>query len=192
MAGWMTAIPVAPPQLIAAAIGFLCFALSPLLARTPSGSAPGEAGVKRSMVSRIGIVVQGFAIFVVLFGRVDVSADPLALVSLASTVAVLALMLGAAGLFAASKRALGANWSLAARTRDDHRLVTTGPFEAVRHPIYSALFLVMLGFALASGHLRHLLLSVPLFALGTWLRIGEEERLLRAMFGAASEGTTCP
>ncbi len=31
--------------------------------------------------------------------------------------------------------------------------------------------------------LGFLLIGVPLYALGTWLRIAEEERLLREMFG---------
>jgi protein-S-isoprenylcysteine O-methyltransferase Ste14 len=42
----------------------------------------------------------------------------------------------------------------------------------------------MLAAAIALGHERALLFGVPLYVIGTWLRISEEERLLRAMFGA--------
>ena len=79
---------------------------------------------------------------------------------------------------------MGRNWSLVARTRADHQLVEAGPFAYIRHPIYSALFLLMPAMALAFGHVAHLVLSVPLYAIGTWLRVGEEERLLRATFGS--------
>jgi protein-S-isoprenylcysteine O-methyltransferase Ste14 len=63
--------------------------------------------------------------------------------------------------------------------------VTAGPFAHIRHPIYLALFLSMLALAVAFGHPLHLLLSVPLYAMGTGLRVIEEERLLREMFGRA-------
>ena len=74
---------------------------------------------------------------------------------------------------------MGAAWSLVARTRSDHRLATTGPFAYVRHPIYSGMALFMFALAIAYGHEWQLLVGVPLFMLGTWLRIREEERLLR-------------
>ena len=61
-------------------------------------------------------------------------------------------------------------------------------FAFVRHPIYVALFLLTIAIAVAYGHLTHLVIGIPLFAIGTWLRIGEEERLLRAMFGRGVRG----
>ena len=39
--------------------------------------------------------------------------------------------------------------------------------------------------ALALGHVTHLVAALPVYALGTWLRVRAEERLLRAMFGTA-------
>jgi protein-S-isoprenylcysteine O-methyltransferase Ste14 len=80
---------------------------------------------------------------------------------------------------------MGRNWSLVARTRTDHELVTSGVFARLRHPIYLAMGLFLLGLAISLGHERNLLLSLPLFALGTWIRVREEEKLLRAQFGGA-------
>jgi protein-S-isoprenylcysteine O-methyltransferase Ste14 len=74
-----------------------------------------------------------------------------------------------------------------ARTRSDHELVTWGPFAYVRHPIYSALFVWMIGMAVAFGHVWGLIAGVPLYWIGTLLRIREEERLLHARFGAGYE-----
>jgi protein-S-isoprenylcysteine O-methyltransferase Ste14 len=47
-------------------------------------------------------------------------------------------------------RTLGRQWSLVARLADQHELITTGPYAAVRDPIYTALF----GLLLATGVAR--------------------------------------
>lgn len=78
---------------------------------------------------------------------------------------------------------MGRNWSVVARMRSDHELVRTGPFAVVRHPIYLALFLYMLSFAIGFGHFAQLLIAVPFYWVGTIIRIREEEKLLRAQFG---------
>jgi protein-S-isoprenylcysteine O-methyltransferase Ste14 len=80
---------------------------------------------------------------------------------------------------------MGRNWSVVARTRSDHELVTTGPFAWLRHPIYTALALLLIALSIAYGNAARLILALPIYALGTWLRIAEEERLLRDAFGAA-------
>lgn len=117
-------------------------------------------------------------------GRIDASLDPMSLKAIVEGLAALLLVLGAVGLFVSSSRTMGKNWSLVARTREDHQLVQTGPFAVVRHPIYVALFLFMVGMAIAYGHTRNLILAVPVYAVATWLRARHEERLLRDRFGA--------
>jgi protein-S-isoprenylcysteine O-methyltransferase Ste14 len=42
---------------------------------------------------------------------------------------------------------LGGNWSGAVVLKEQHELVTSGPYRFVRHPIYSGLFLLLLGSA---------------------------------------------
>ncbi|WP_163312237.1 methyltransferase family protein, partial [Enterobacter cloacae] len=60
-----------------------------------------------------------------------------------------------------------------------------GPFAWIRNPIYTALFVFMLAMALGFGHWRGLIIGVPLYWIGTWMRVRREEKLLRAQFGAA-------
>jgi len=92
---------------------------------------------------------------------------------------------GAVGLFFWAARTMGANWSIVARTRQDHQLVTSGPFALVRHPIYLGMLLFLLSLAAATGHERALALAVPVFVIGTLIRTRSEEALLRAQFGEA-------
>jgi len=63
----------------------------------------------------------------------------------------LAIALTAAGvLFAIWARFhLGRNWSAAVTVKQDHALVTSGPYRFVRHPIYTGMLLAILGTAIA-------------------------------------------
>ena len=173
--------PVGLPGLAVLATGGLAFFLALLVARSRRER---ESGGARSGRSIGGIVVQGAGIAATFAGPVSVRLDPLGAAALAEAAVVALLMASSVALFIWSSRTMGRNWSLVARTRSDHELVTTGPFAYVRHPIYVSMALTMLAGSIAMGHERALLVGVPLFAIGTWLRISEEERLLRAMFGA--------
>lgn len=55
-------------------------------------------------------------------------------------------------LFAWAHRSLGPDFSVFLRPREEHRLIVDGPYRWVRHPIYSAAFLVALGFLLLSAN----------------------------------------
>jgi protein-S-isoprenylcysteine O-methyltransferase Ste14 len=144
---------------------------------------PPEQGAKRERRSQLGIAIQSFGIAVAAFGRVTPTLPSLSLMSVAATTAVLLLMSGAIGLFAASSRELGRNWSLVARTRYDHELVQTGPYSRVRHPIYLGLLLFLFAFAIGLGHWVQLVIALPLFFVGTKMRTDAEEQLLEQSFG---------
>ena len=45
---------------------------------------------------------------------------------------------------------IGRNWGAPMSLRENHELVTTGPYHYVRHPIYAGIMLAMLGTALAT------------------------------------------
>lgn len=174
--------PVGSPGVAVLNLGPLAFFVA--LVRARGRRAPGEARAKRSGRSVAGIAVQGFGLALAAIGGHRVTLDPLGTKALVEAAVVALLMAAAVGLFVAASHAMGRNWSLVARTRDDHALVTTGPFAHVRHPIYVALFLLLLALAVALGHTGKLWFAMPVYALGTALRVREEERLLRAMFGA--------
>ena len=166
------------------AIGFAVFLLSLGAARKRGGKAE-RVAEKRSTVSIIGVVVQMIGFALVGLGSIDASIDPLSTLALAQAGIVAVLMAITVGLFVSASRTMGRNWSIVARTREDHELVTTGPFALMRHPIYTGLFAFMIAMAIGFGHYRGLILGVPLYWIGTWLRIVQEEKLLRAQFGAA-------
>jgi len=147
--------------------------------------APEEGESRRSGRSIVGIVVQMLSFLAVGAGPMLLTLPATSAPALLQAVIVLALSAITCGLFFASKRAMGRNWSVVARTRSDHELVTWGPFAHLRHPIYSALFVWLVAMAVAFGHYRGLILGVPLYWIGTVLRIVEEEKLLRAQFGEA-------
>ena len=175
--------PVGTPGLIALTVGGLGFFAS--LAVTRLGSGASGPGGKRSRRSLAGILTQMLGFFAVGLGPVKATLPATGTAALAEGAAVAILMAGSVLLFASAARTMGANWSLIARTRADHELVTDGVFGRLRHPIYTAMALFLLALAVALGHEAHLLVGAPLFAAGTWIRVREEEKLLRAQFGDA-------
>ena len=132
----------------------------------------------------IGIVLQGVGIAIVAIGPIRVVLDPMSTKAIVLAALTALPMICAIALFYWSSRTMGRQWSLVARTRADHMLVTNGPFARVRHPIYVAMTLAMFSIAIGYGHVADMLPGVPVFFLGTWLRVSEEERLLRNMFGS--------
>ena len=77
---------------------------------------------------------------------------------------------------------LGGNWSGTVTVKQDHRLVRSGPYRFVRHPIYSGLLLAVLGTALAVGRVRGFV--ALLVALGAWwAKWTTEEKFMLEEFG---------
>jgi protein-S-isoprenylcysteine O-methyltransferase Ste14 len=95
-----------------------------------------------------------------------------------------AIALGAVGLYAFARVALGPLWSGPVTIREGHRIVREGPYGRVRHPIYAALLLLVAGTALAHPSRATLLVAVGT-AIGVGLKIPREERALRAALGSA-------
>ena len=179
------ATPIGTPQLVILVLGFLVLALTTIRSRRAARAPDAGNGGRRSLQSIVGIVVQGIGIGCAGFGGIQPSLAWDAPAALMGAIVTLLFMGAACWIFVAAVNAMGKNWSLVARTRGDHELVTDGPFALVRHPIYLCLFLMMIGFAAATGHWGGLIPGIPLFTIGTLMRTSEEERLLRAHFGQA-------
>jgi protein-S-isoprenylcysteine O-methyltransferase Ste14 len=102
--------------------------------------------------------------------------------------AVIVLLVFASLIFVtAAVRALGQQWSLQARILEHHELVRRGPYRIVRHPIYTGMFGMLVVSSLARGHWLGLIVASIVYYLGTVLRIGSEEKLLREQFGREYE-----
>lgn len=86
-------------------------------------------------------------------------------------------------LFRVSARALGRQWSLVARVRGAHELVTHGPYGVLRHPIYAATAGMVLGTGLAVGRPAACTVAAALYLAGTAARVRSEETVLRETFG---------
>jgi protein-S-isoprenylcysteine O-methyltransferase Ste14 len=157
------------------------------LFRAFAGSRERGEAAKKSRLSSIGIALQAVGFAAAGFGPVHFAMPWAAISSIMATALVVLLGGGAIAIFVASTRAMGKNWSVVARMRADHQLVRSGPFAVVRHPIYLALLLYMLSFAVAFGHWGQLLIAVPFYCAGAIIRIREEEKMLRARFGDEHE-----
>jgi protein-S-isoprenylcysteine O-methyltransferase Ste14 len=178
--------PVWPPQVIAMLAGALCFFALVIKVRLAAARRE-EATSGLARASLFGIFLQMLGFASAGFGKVAIRVASPPPSAWAAGALVAALMAGAVLLFLGATRAMGRNWSLVARTRTDHELVTSGVFARLRHPIYLAMSLFLLSLAVGLGHERNLAVALPLFALGTWIRLREEEKLLRAQFGPAYE-----
>ncbi|MEO5494074.1 MAG: isoprenylcysteine carboxylmethyltransferase family protein [Sphingomonas sp.] len=177
--------PVGLPGLAAIMLGFLGFFIALLVARARVAKVPAAPLSQSAPITRLWIAVQGIGIGLAGFGPIRVELDPMSAKAIVEAAVVALLMAGAVGLFNASSRAMGKNWAVVAQTRSDHVLVQNGPFKWIRNPIYVAMSLFMIAMVIAFGHWRNLAIGIPVFALGTWMRVIREEGLLRAQFGAA-------
>jgi protein-S-isoprenylcysteine O-methyltransferase Ste14 len=77
---------------------------------------------------------------------------------------------------------LGPQFRIQAGLYDDHKLVRTGPYAVVRHPIYASLLAALLCTLLALTPWQWCLLSLALFLAGTEIRVRTEDRLLESRF----------
>ena len=83
-----------------------------------------------------------------------------------------------------ARQTLGTNWSGTVTVKEQHELITAGPYRFVRHPIYSGLLLGFAGSALALGQWRGLLAFV-IATYALWRKWRLEERFMRDTFGCA-------
>lgn len=86
---------------------------------------------------------------------------------------------------AAAVRALGRMWSVHIEIRREHQLVKEGPFAWVRHPIYLAAILELVGAMIFMNSIYTWILFVVFFAPSLFARIRLEERAMIAQFGEA-------
>jgi protein-S-isoprenylcysteine O-methyltransferase Ste14 len=77
---------------------------------------------------------------------------------------------------------LGPLWSGTVTRKADHRVIDTGPYRIVRHPIYTGLLLAVYATAVAKGTIVALAAAV-IITVGLWMKARLEERWLRQELG---------
>jgi protein-S-isoprenylcysteine O-methyltransferase Ste14 len=104
--------------------------------------------------------------------------------------ALAAVMLAGLALTWWARIYLGPLWSSTITRKEDHRIIDTGPYAFVRHPIYSGLMIALVATAAAEGTLTALF-GAALIILGVWLKARTEERFLLTELGPEIYGAYC-
>src|SRR6266478_5700796 len=167
------------------ALSWLAFVITFFFHKKP----PSPPDKKRDPSSITGIVLQGVSYGIVWSIRRTWFTPMFPNKSFEIGLAVLTMVLAAWSVWfcSAAIRTLGEQWSLAARVVEGHKLVTKGPYSIVRNPIYTGMFGMLLATGLAVSHWIGLVIAIAIFAIGTFIRVRSEERLLREMFGPEFE-----
>jgi protein-S-isoprenylcysteine O-methyltransferase Ste14 len=85
---------------------------------------------------------------------------------------------------------LGQLWSAFVTRKADHRIVDTGPYGIVRHPIYTGIILAAIALAIVKGTV-FAIAGAWLAALGFWIKARLEEGFLRQQLGAEAYDSYC-
>ena len=93
-----------------------------------------------------------------------------------------ALGLASLALWTWAQASLGKEWSPQLQLREEHHLVTMGPYARVRHPLYTAMLGVGTAFALVTANWVFVLLAVAMIA-GLVARVPREEQMMLEQFG---------
>jgi protein-S-isoprenylcysteine O-methyltransferase Ste14 len=93
------------------------------------------------------------------------------------------LMIAAIYMFYETHRQLGRNWSVTLETRKKHELVDWGVYAWVRHPMYSAFWLLAFAQAFLLANWIAGLAGIVGWGILFFLRVGHEERLMIDTFG---------
>ena len=152
------------------------FAVSWLAAAMWSARTEKRAGIGAELSYRIVLLIGGLLFLVPAHGYVG----PLRLWHVTLVEAWICVGLIASG-FALSWWArihLGSLWSSQITKKAGHRVIDTGPYRVVRHPIYTGILLAVLGTAAAKGTILGLGAAVVI-TFGLWLKARLEERWLR-------------
>jgi protein-S-isoprenylcysteine O-methyltransferase Ste14 len=140
--------------------------------------------IKTAPQARWGIVFQALGYWAIYIPARSLWGEPVAIWRLAAGTAF-----GLVGIWLASAgvRHLGKQWRINAALNEDHELITSGPYQIVRHPIYASMLAMNIMSALMVGRLPWWPIGVALFVVGIEIRVRVEDELLRGRFGERFE-----
>ena len=76
---------------------------------------------------------------------------------------------------------LGTNWSGTVTIKENHELITTGPYAIVRHPIYTGMLVMLIGIAILTGH-AIVFGFVAVVTVAMWVKSLTEEGMMTKEF----------
>ena len=164
-------------------ISWFVFAGTFFLRKKPE-SAP---DAKREPRSWVGLALQGAGFGFVWAIRRTPFGSPLIdgqfAVNILLQIIAVVVVISSVWLAIAAIKELGKQWSLQARLIEGHKLVRTGVYSWVRHPIYTAMLGMLVATGLAFSHWLGLVAGLIVFLIGTKIRTNFEESLLDGAFG---------
>ena len=92
------------------------------------------------------------------------------------------LGLASLALWTWAQASLGKEWSPQLQLREKHRLVTTGPYTRIRHPLYTAMIGYGTSLALVTANWIFVVLAVVMIV-GLFARVPKEEQMMIKEFG---------
>ncbi|MFZ2804163.1 MAG: isoprenylcysteine carboxylmethyltransferase family protein [Patescibacteria group bacterium] len=140
--------------------------------------------VERQSLSQRFIVTASLVLsFIILEGAVPVAALNIRLIPETAAWGIIGCVVCAVGLAVAiwARYTLGTNWSGIVTFKENHELITNGPYAYVRHPIYTGLLLMIIGTGLVFGRANGLVAFVVCLA-GFWYKLSIEEKLMTKHF----------
>lgn len=129
-------------------------------------------------VSVGGFLLPLLYVFTPLFSFADYSI-PLAI----GVMGVVVLMV-ANWVFWKSHKDLGGNWSPTLEIRQDHKLVTNGIYQRIRHPMYLSIWLLVIAQAMILPNYVAGFAGLLPFGILYFQRVGKEERMMLEGFGS--------
>lgn len=181
--GWIATWPTRLLALI-----WLAWVMSWVGASLWQGRTQKQVATWNSLAWRIPILFGG--IFLAPWTAYGLNLKPLYDVGVAGTYWLAVLTLAGIAFTWWGRIYLGQFWSNAVTRKEDHRVVDTGPYGLVRHPIYTGLIFGIFATALAVGTLTALLGALCI-AFGQWQKASTEERFLSAELGPEHYGPYC-
>jgi len=135
-----------------------------------------------SLVISLGLIMIVVAPFLVVQGGFQIWINP-------PLLACGVLLVVAAGMALCwwAKRHLGSLWSANVTRKEGHRVVDSGPYLLVRHPIYTGFIVMYLGLAILCGSALALV-GAAVITVGLWLKARVEEQFLSEKLEAAAYG----
>jgi protein-S-isoprenylcysteine O-methyltransferase Ste14 len=152
-----------------------CWIVWGLALRFGKRSSGGRAAVKVAPDARLGVGMQLLAYAPLLIG----GGEP----TLATRITNMACGAAAAAITWWAVLHLRGHWQVQAGLYEDHKLVQSGPYRLLRHPIYFSMLLLLVATGFGRAPMPVFAGACAMFLAGTEIRVRAEDRLLAGRFG---------